>query len=242
MTSVCSVCNNSRFTKAGKCIPCYTRQWRLENKESVRTKAKQKRSAPEAIERQRVYVRTWRKQNAASRAEKERTYRKENRIAIRDYARQWRVVNNAKSRAGAAAYRASNLEQVKATVRAWQARNKEHIAEAARAWRAANPEARRIHTSNRRERIAGDRLSKDVVLKLYLVQAGLCACCDKSLGDVFHLDHRTPLKLGGTNTDDNMQLLTPRCNLRKGAMPHDAYLARMQKELEATSLQSADSQ
>jgi 5-methylcytosine-specific restriction endonuclease McrA len=242
MTSVCSVCSNSRFTKTGKCIPCYTRQWRLANKDSVRSKAKQKRSTTEAQAKQRAYMAAWQKQNADAQAEKTLAYRRKNRAALRDYARQWRVLNNAKSRAAAAAYRAVHLEQTKATVRAWQARNKERMAAAHREWRAANPEARRIHTNNRRERIAVGRLSKDIVLKLYLTQAGLCACCEKPLGTTFHLDHRVPLKLGGTNTDDNVQLLTARCNLRKGRMPYDAYLSRMQKELEATSLQSADSQ
>ena len=242
MTTVCSVCNNSRFTKAGKCVPCYTRQWRLDNKERVRAKAKQKRYTPEAIERQRAYVKTWREQNATTCAEKELAYRQTKRTALRDYARQWRVANNAKSRAAAAAYRAANLEQAKATVRAWQGRNKERTAKAAKEWRAANPEARRVHTNNRREKLASGRLSKDIVLKLYLAQAGLCACCGAPLGNGFHTDHITPLAKGGTNTDDNVQLLKARCNLRKGPMPYDAYLARMQKESEALLLRSADSQ
>lgn len=242
MTTVCSVCNNSRFTKAGKCIPCYTRQWRSANKEKVRAKAKQKRDTLEARAKQHAYMLAWRKQNATTCAEKELAHRKANRAVLREYARQWRVANNAKSRAAAAAYRAANLEQAKATVRAWQSRNKERIAKAAKEWRAANPEARRVHTNNRRERLASGQLSKAIVLKLYLSQAGLCACCDAPLGKAFHIDHVTPLVLGGTNTDDNVQLLTARCNLRKGPMPYDAYLTRIQKESEALLLRSADSQ
>ena len=32
-----------------------------------------------------------------------------------------------------------------------------------------------------------------------------------------HLDHIMPLALGGSNTDDNIQLLRARCNLQKRA-------------------------
>jgi 5-methylcytosine-specific restriction endonuclease McrA len=35
------------------------------------------------------------------------------------------------------------------------------------------------------------------------------------LGDNYHLDHITPITLGGSNTDDNMQLLRQRCNNQK---------------------------
>lgn len=41
--------------------------------------------------------------------------------------------------------------------------------------------------------------------------------CGKPLGDAYHLDHVMPLALGGSNTDDNMQLLRDRCNLQKHA-------------------------
>ena len=241
MQPVCSVCNNSSFTKAGQCRPCYMRQWRIANKQAVRVKAKQKRDTPEARDRQREYITAWRKQNAASCAEKALAYRKANRTAKRDYARQWRTNNNARSRAAAAAYRAANLEQAKATVRAWQVRNKARVAAAAKEWRAANPDAKRRYENKRRDPARGT-LSRNIVLTLYLAQAGVCACCGAELGSNFHLDHRTPLKRGGTNTDDNVQLLTARCNMRKGAMPYDAYLTRRQKEFEATVLQSANSQ
>jgi len=53
--------------------------------------------------------------------------------------------------------------------------------------------------------------------KLFVLQKGICACgCQQPLGRDYHLDHRMPLALGGTNTDDNVQLLTKLCNLQKG--------------------------
>jgi 5-methylcytosine-specific restriction endonuclease McrA len=60
-------------------------------------------------------------------------------------------------------------------------------------------------------------LSKDISQKLFKIQNGLCACCRKPLGDNFHLDHIMPMALGGSNTDDNIQLLRSRCNQQKHA-------------------------
>jgi 5-methylcytosine-specific restriction endonuclease McrA len=37
------------------------------------------------------------------------------------------------------------------------------------------------------------------------------------LGDNYHLDHIVPLAIGGTNTDDNIQLLRQKCNQQKSA-------------------------
>jgi 5-methylcytosine-specific restriction endonuclease McrA len=45
-----------------------------------------------------------------------------------------------------------------------------------------------------------------------------CACgCGRSLWAGFHVDHIVPLARGGTNGPENLQLLAPVCNLRKGA-------------------------
>lgn len=87
-------------------------------------------------------------------------------------------------------------------------------------WRADHPEAVRTIRQNRRARklAAGGTLSTDIAERLLKLQRGKCACgCDQPLGDDYHLDHRMPLALGGTNTDDNMQLLRKRCNLQKHA-------------------------
>ncbi len=45
-----------------------------------------------------------------------------------------------------------------------------------------------------------------------------CACgCGVSLWAGFHVDHILALSRGGTNEAGNLQLLTPKCNQRKGA-------------------------
>lgn len=118
----------------------------------------------------------------------------------------WRSANPEKAKARSAAWKAKNLERDRATRRV-----------ALAAWRAVNPEAMRIHNQNRRANLSGGILSQGLSAKLFKLQKGKCACCSLPLGDNYHLDHIMPLALGGTNTNDNIQLLRQRCNNQKHA-------------------------
>ena len=130
------------------------------------------------------------------------SYRAENAEKVKSANVAWRAANPEKTRAAAAAYRAKNLEKA----REWTA-----------AWSANNRESKRIHEHNRRARKKenGGKLSKNLAARLYKLQRGKCACCKLPLGDDYHLDHIMPLALGGSNTDDNIQLLRASCNLSK---------------------------
>ena len=109
--------------------------------------------------------------------------------------------------------------------RAWYAKNKDKHSERIRRHRAKNHakvrEAERQKENARRGAIG--KLSKGIESDLFRSQSGLCVCCDRPLGSNYHLDHIMPLALGGTNTDDNVQLLRAECNLRKGAMHPDEW-------------------
>lgn len=61
-------------------------------------------------------------------------------------------------------------------------------------------------------------LSHDLLDRLYKLQKGKCPCCKRALGKDFHMDHIVALANGGTNTDNNIQLLRDRCNLTKSTM------------------------
>jgi 5-methylcytosine-specific restriction endonuclease McrA len=91
--------------------------------------------------------------------------------------------------------------------------------EEAIAWAKANPEVNRIKAQNRRalKRVNGGKLSKGLAEKLFKLQKGKCPCCHQPLGENYHLDHIVPLALGGSNTDDNIQLLRSSCNNQKSA-------------------------
>ena len=131
----------------------------------------------------------------------------------------WRAANYDKVRATVYAWNAANHDRVKENATAWQSANPEKIKALATKWHAANPDAARIYAHNRRalKNQCGGKLSHNIREKLFKLQKGKCACCKKPLGDDCHLDHIVPLSKGGSNTDDNIQLLTQRCNNQKHA-------------------------
>ncbi len=122
-----------------------------------------------------------------------------------------------KARAIRLAWRNANIERERARGRAWKKANPEKVNTYNSAWAKANPEVGRIKLQNRRARKLenGGILSRDISDKLFKLQKGKCACCGKPLGDNYHMDHIMPLSLGGSNTDDNIQLLRQRCNNQK---------------------------
>lgn len=114
--------------------------------------------------------------------------------------------------------RLKNPEYVKKMNAKRRADNPEKERQRCREWFANNPEKRVTYEQNRRARIrdVGGKLSHGLVERLFILQRGKCACgCGQPLGDDFHRDHILPLTLGGTNTDDNIQLLRQRCNNQK---------------------------
>ncbi len=146
----------------------------------------------------------WREKNSDRVAQNKLAYRHANQDALARKSAQWRE---------------ENPERFAQQMAAWRAANPEKIKVKNAAYRVNNPEARKAHHQNRRARkkLAGGKLSSDLVQKLLKLQMGKCACCKQPLGKDYHLDHILPLALGGANTDDNMQLLKARCNMEKRA-------------------------
>lgn len=154
---------------------------------------------------------------------------------VKEAAARWHATNPEKAKAAASKYResnkdkvlarhfkyrAENREKVNASAAKWRSDNPDKEREKSAKWRAANPEICRLKSHNYRARKldAGGILSKDLAERLFKLQRGKCACgCKQPLGDDYHRDHIMPLALGGTNTDDNIQLLRSTCNLQKSA-------------------------
>lgn len=116
-------------------------------------------------------------------------------------------------------YRLANPEKIRLAQEKHRLNNKENAKNYYAEWRAKNPEISKQHRRNRRARIksAIGKLSRNIEQKLFSLQKGKCACCKKPLDNDYHMDHIMPLALGGTNTDDNIQLLRSKCNLQKNA-------------------------
>ena len=138
-------------------------------------------------------------------------YREKNKEKIKAY----RVANSSKhsSSKSSKEWRARNPENAIE----YRLKNKQKIAAINALWASKNIEKMRTYTQNRRaaKRENGGSISPDIAKKLLVLQRGRCACCGIPLGNSYHLDHKMPIALGGSNSDDNIQLLTPRCNMQK---------------------------
>lgn len=151
----------------------------------------------------------------------------------------WHKDNPEKSKAGQVAWAKANPDKVKAAAKRNQAKpaykaakaeyykaNLDKFKESADSWRAENPHELRIHQQNSRARELGreGQLSKGLIGKLLEEQQGLCSCCQQPLAEDFHMDHKVSLHNGGLNVDDNIHLLTTRCNLTKSTKNFDVFM------------------
>lgn len=193
----------------------YNAAWHAANKEKVAARVKEQRSKDP--EKYRAMCAKWRSENKDKVIAYSVSYYEENKSRILAIKREQRPANAKLLAARFASWRIANREKVNSAHVAWCAANPEKRNAWRNAWTKANPEKKKAHHQNRRavKKNAKGKLSADVAKALFVKQRGKCACCGKSLGDGYHLDHIMPLFLGGTNTDDNMQLLTPSCNMQK---------------------------
>lgn len=141
-----------------------------------------------------------------------KAYYAKNRERERESNRVYMAANAARLAQYRANYSEENRELLSEKNSEWRKSHPDYL----RQHRKSNPERYRIYRENRRARLAGGKLSPDIVALLLAKQGGRCACCDDLLNGSYHLDHVIPLCKGGSNTDENVQLLLPRCNLRKG--------------------------
>lgn len=99
-----------------------------------------------------------------------------------------------------------------------------------------NPESYAAARANRRSMkfVNGGRHTAKDIRNLFEEQEGLCKSCGACLVEnSYHVDHIIPLILGGKNSKDNLQLLCPTCNLRKGSLrPEEWELKLLAEQLE----------
>ena len=85
------------------------------------------------------------------------------------------------------------------------------------------PFARRAERNNAKHGTTG-KLPANIVATLLVKQFCQCAYCNINILSNNHLDHKIPVSRGGTNTEDNVHLTCPGCNIRKGQMTHEEFL------------------
>lgn len=101
-------------------------------------------------------------------------------------------------------------------------------------YRAAHPEQKKADNARRRAnrlRVDGRFFGKHII-RMLDEQEGKCTACFSLLvvdgRNYYHVDHIMPFALGGHNTVDNIQLLCPRCNMKKGAKHPDEWRAMVE--------------
>ena len=210
--SLCRMCDSARVRAYSAANP---------EKEKAR-KAAYRATNPEKVRASNVSYRA-----ANSEKEKERctAYRVANRDKARAYSSAHYAANSERLNASKALYYAANKEKFRAYYVNCMASNPEKVQKRKAAWHKANLDKARISHQTRRARATGGKLSMGIAKKLYELQKGKCPCCKLNLGKDYHLDHIMPLALGGSNTDENIQLLRRKCNLQKGAK-HPAVFMR----------------
>ena len=193
----------------------YARRWRLENSDKVRE-----------------YCRKYQKANREKRNERKRQKRRDNPEASREADRKWRTSHPESTRKATRKYLSANREHVREQKRKWRLANLEAALKRDHDWKQANPDLCRNHWSNRSARkrgATGGYTLKDIA-GLFDKQHGKCAACKdritKSGRSKYHIDHVIPLKRGGSNWPDNLQLLCKPCNLKKGSMPPEEWAAQ----------------
>ena len=71
----------------------------------------------------------------------------------------------------------------------------------------------------------GHRIRIQDVRRMLTEQDGRCFYCDASLGRKFHIERKTPLSRGGSNSRENICLSCASCNLRKNTKTAEEFLA-----------------
>jgi hypothetical protein len=142
-----------------------------------------------------------------------------NAVKVSNTRQSYRDANKKRLCLEAKEYVLANKEKVQLRQKIYREKNKEKIAVVASLYKKNNTDKVNLLNQNRRalRKKVGGVLSKGLAEKLYILQKGKCPCCNQKLGKDYHMDHIMPMKLGGSNTDDNIQLLKAKCNMEKSA-------------------------
>lgn len=142
---------------------------------------------------------------------------------------EWAANNRDTRNASSRRWNAKNKDKKLQAAAEYRVKHRDHINARRKELRAANPNAERLKAAKRRayKKRNGGVLSKNILEILLDKQQGRCACCGVLLNGVFHLDHKVPLSRGGQNSDDNVQLLLPVCNLRKYTLTQEEFEAKI---------------
>jgi 5-methylcytosine-specific restriction endonuclease McrA len=192
----------------------------MEQREAARKKAREKYRSThrrEAVES----TRKWLERNPEYkkiRAARQNEYASKNREQERMRSAKWREKHPDRHASGKRSYYERNADVIKQKVTAYRKANPDLYREYSRQYKAS-------------KRAGGGRLSRGCVSRMMASQGGLCMACKCNL-DVsgHHIDHIKAISKGGKHCDENVQLLCPTCNRRKGASEFSDFMEMMEAE------------
>jgi 5-methylcytosine-specific restriction endonuclease McrA len=129
--------------------------------------------------------------------------------------RAWAIANPDKVKAIARRFYLAHIEDER---RRSLTKDPEKRRAAVRRWAKANPMRRAAVEGKRRARKRESFIGPVDYAAVVSAANGICALCGEAVAnEPAHIDHVTPLAVGGSHTQDNLQFTHARCNLAKGA-------------------------
>jgi 5-methylcytosine-specific restriction endonuclease McrA len=172
-------------------------RYHQKHREELNRRRRERRRMPEIQEHRREYY---------------RRYYQKHREEILQKQKHKDQINRTKQLAYKKKYRQEHKIECQATINRW---------------RKAHPEAMRMYGVRNQNAIrakkqqASGRFKTKDIKELLELQQGKCAICQKTFpppGTLrrYDVDHIVSMSQGGSNTRNNIQLLCPSCNRRKG--------------------------
>ncbi len=211
VSKLCSACKINKplfeFSKEqGKCKKCRaakSREWAKNNPEKIKEKN----------------AREYRQADKDDKRNKAREYVKNNKERVAKLKKDWALKNKERRALSNKNRLLANRDKIYKAQKIWRDANKEKSKISVAIWREKNRDlVAQMHRnrSARKRGAKGTHTAKDILLLLKL-QKNLCPCCKSDVSNKYHVDHIVPLKLGGDNDMQNLQILCPSCNLKKNA-------------------------
>jgi hypothetical protein len=165
-----------------------------------------------------------------------KAYRQANKERISDYKKTYDKENKERISERGKAYRKENREELSEKKKAWYQENKEEVVRRSKAYRQENRAAVLESLGKRRARkrqaipkfLKDCRLEKQRLLLTYRLRYAMT----KATGILHHVDHMWPLSGGGPHWSGNLQVITAKENLSKGAKVCPDIKATVKESLE----------
>lgn len=149
------------------------------------------------------------------------------------YVREWRLKNPEKKKLQDKKYRMINSEEIKESQKKWKLNHPKGKKKIQRKYylkhREQEAERRKKHRASihgklwwrqydicKRTGLDASMVPKVIYDNFLRYGANRCEKCKQFTGLRFHIDHIIPISKGGDNGHENLQLLCPKCNLKKG--------------------------